>query len=608
MPANPNQSGNVKQLVTDLEEVMTPELAKSTDLLTGDYYISDVNEGAKKVTEITFYASTKGKFARQTATKQFLEIVEDNILDVPHRGLSIDTEYHDKKGAFTTGALDVSVYFPTNKGKRSNEKILRYGIKPAANAKDNLYHVLAQECLQVLACAMRQAKGKYITVKEFTDYLNYADDVAAGKRKANSDLVKQSWMKSIEQHTDYGDKANQQIPDIYAFGLGDPEWVLSSCKTANKLKDLYGTGDYFFCHADSNFVKWYWKAFEDARLQVLLHGDVFGKDITRGLLDRNKWNPADMFAMQVSEKKGYKFKELANRAKKETGAISQREILTNMRVTSNKKAAKINVGKAIKEKAESPDTVEGMPSLNLFLLNLAKDKKFYPISLKKVGMSPKLNWINDTTVPVYFEAELKPDGVKWKDDYGGKPTNKVEVHFTITVDGKPTNYYINARQFNDGADIKLQIEKTGGMAFHGKVGLKLSSFIINKTDPAMKNNIKAIRNSTKTNHTDFKVASDLFSDIPSIKSNYKKKKLMLEDYVKVLSNDGVTKMPPTETGYISKVQATEFGYIINSTKERGLSSYILYSLFTYAGSRGLVLFDGNTYKNHYASSVHIKVM
>ena len=146
------------------------------------------------------------------------------------------------------------------------------------------------------------------------------------------------------------------------------------------------------------------------------------------------------------------------------------------------------------------------------------------------------------------------------------------------------------------------------MAFHGKIGLKLSSFIINKTDPKMKNTMKVMRNKTKTIHKDFSVASDLFSDISSIKSNYKKKKLMLEDYVKILSNSGVTKMPPTESGYISKVQATEFGHIINKSEERGLSSYILYSLFTYAGSRGLVLFDGKSYKNHYASSVHIKVM
>ncbi len=605
--ADPNTTGNVRRLIADLEDVITP-LVLESDLLTGDYHTADINEGSAKVFEITLYATTKGKFARQSATKQFLEIVEDNILEVSHRGLSVDTILHDKKGAFTTGALDVSVYWPTSRGTKGGEKILRYGIKPAANAKDNLYHVLAQECLQVLACALRQAKGSDIDEDEFYNYLQWADNVAANQTTASSNPKLQKWMNEIKDYTDYGPKANAQIPDIYAFGLGDSEWVLSSVKTANKLKELYGTGKYFFCHADSNFVKWYWKAFEDARLQVLLHGDVFGKDITKGLLDRNKWNPADIFAMQLSEKNGYKFKELANRAKKETGAITQREILTNMRVTSNKKAAKIDVGKRIKEKAESPDTVEGMPSLNLFLLNLSKDKKFYPISLKKVGTSPKLNWINDTTVPVYFEASLDSGGVKWKDDYGGKPTNKIEVHFTITVDGKPTNYYINARQFNDGADIKLQIEKTGGMAFHGKVGLKLSSFIINKTDPGMKTRVNSVRNRTRYLHPTFKASTTLFSDISSIKSNYKKKKLMLEDYVKILSSGGVTKMPPTETGYISKVQATEFGYIINKAEERGVSSYILYSLFTYAGSRGLVLFDGNTYKNHYASSVHIKVM
>ena len=607
MAANPNTSGNVRQLLTDLEDVLTEEVL-SSDVLTGDYYISDVNEGSKKVTEITLYANTKGKMQRKNAVKSFLGVVEDSILNVPQRGLSVDTVLHDKKGVFTTGALDVSVYWLNNKGKKGGEQILRYGIKPAANAKDNLYHVLAQECLQVLACAMRQAKGRNITVEEFKDYLNYADDVAANKRKADSDAEKQSWMKSIEQHTDYGDKANRQIPDIYAFGLGDDEWIQSSVTTANKLEDLYGTGDYFFCHADSKVVSWYWKAFEDAREQVLLHGDVFGKDITKGLLDRNKWNPADMFALQVSEKTGYKFPTLKNRAKKETGAITEREILTHMRMSGNKKSATIDVGEAITKKAENANTVEGMPSLNLFLLNLSKDKKFYPISLKKVGTNATLDWINDTTVPVTFEAELEPDGVKWKDDFRGNPTNKVEVHFKIKVGNDMKDYYINARQFNEGADIKLQIEKTGGMAFHGKIGLKLSSFIINKTDPAMKNSIKVIRNSTKTIHKDFKVASDLFSDIPSIKSNYKKKKLMLEDYVKVLSDGGVTKMPPTETGYISKVQATEFGHIINSSKERGLSSYILYSLFTYAGSRGLVLFDGNSYKNHYASSLHIKVM
>ena len=90
MPASPNTSGNVRQLLTDLEDILTEEVL-SSDVLTGDYYISDVNEGAKKVTEITLYANTKGKMQRKNAVKSFLGIVEDSILEVPQRGLSVDT-------------------------------------------------------------------------------------------------------------------------------------------------------------------------------------------------------------------------------------------------------------------------------------------------------------------------------------------------------------------------------------------------------------------------------------------------------------------------------------------------------------------------------------
>ena len=74
MAANPNTSGNVRQLLTDLEDVLTEEVL-SSDVLTGDYYISDVNEGSKKVTEITLYANTKGKMQRKNAVKSFLGVV-----------------------------------------------------------------------------------------------------------------------------------------------------------------------------------------------------------------------------------------------------------------------------------------------------------------------------------------------------------------------------------------------------------------------------------------------------------------------------------------------------------------------------------------------------
>ena len=77
-----------------------------------------------------------------------------------------------------------------------------------------------------------------------------------------------------------------------------------------------------------------------------------------------------MFALQVSEKKGYKFPTLKDRAKKETGAITEREILTHMRMAGHKKSATIDVGDVITKKAENANTVEGMPSVSYTHLTL----------------------------------------------------------------------------------------------------------------------------------------------------------------------------------------------------------------------------------------------
>ena len=179
------------------------------------------------------------------------------------------------------------------------------------------------------------------------------------------------------------------------------------------------------------------------------------------------------------------------------------------------------------------------------------------------------------------------------------------------------DYYINARQFNEGADIKLQIEKTGSLAFHGKVGLSIASLIINKTDKRIQGAISRIRRMKQFKDGGLKASSTLFSSVSDIQETWrttrqtrgkdKNKSKVLSDYVGFLSQGGVTKIPLTGSGHVSKVQATEFGYIINRAEAHNLVSAILYSLFTFAGSRGLVLFNGTEFKNHFASSVHLKV-
>ena len=221
--------------------------------------------------------------------------------------------------------------------------------------------------------------------------------------------------------------------------------------------------------------------------------------------------------------------------------------------------------------------------------------------------------MNDHAVPpVKVTASL--DKVEWKDSYAGKATNKIEVHFKVKVGRKsPTDYYINARQFNEGSDIKFQIEQTGGLAFHGKAGLVIGSWIIQKYDNQVKSKLDGLRSKIGRQYDNYHKPSKLFSTPTDIKQSYRHGTIAgtndsLLEYAGLLSGGAITMMPSTETGHISKVQAAEFGYIITNPASKGVTSKILYSLYTFAGSRGLVIIDGDSFKNYFASSFHLKVM
>tara|TARA_Y100001970_G_scaffold288573_1_gene416290 strand:+ start:1239 stop:3074 length:1836 start_codon:yes stop_codon:yes gene_type:complete len=601
-------ANGLRALVSELEDYLTPAIvdeinsdSKLGSVLTGDYHLD--TDTSKKTTTLTFYAKTKDKAPREQSVKGFLEVVEDNILEVSHKDFEIDTQW-EKDSKFTTGILKVVI-----KSGDVVKHTIRYGIKPESGAKASLYEVTAQECLQAVGCAYLQA-NKTIDIDDFTGFLNYAHDIAIGNGSTKENDKK--WgtaLKSVISHTDFGSKVNAQRADVYAFGIGDEDWVQSTVSIAKELESLLKNNTYIFCYPDSDMVKWWKTAYDDAKKQVISKNGVFA-GVTSGQLDINKWNPADIFAVKSTFDKP-KFTNLKITKKNETTKITESELSYKMKAIGNKKSSKIDIGDVIKERAKKASTVEGLPSLNQWILNQAKSGEFYPISLKKAGSNANLTWINDTEHDVSFEATL--ESVEWKDEWRGKATNKVEVHFKINVDGSVKDYFINARQFNEGADIKLQIEKTGALAFHGKVGLKITSLIINKTDSRIKSRLTSIRKNKRFTDRGLKLSSTLFSSVSDIEDTWKDTKdakgcsQVLLDYAGLLSKRGVTKIPKTGSGHVSKIQATEFGYIITRAEEKNVASYILYSLFTFAGSRGLVLFDGKDFKNHFASSVHIKV-
>ena len=609
----------LRRLVSDLEDVITPaivdEISTSSELgsvLTGDYNISDKKT---KVTTVTFYSLKKDKAPREQSVEGFLHLIEEYILEVSNDNFIIEPLW-TTTAEHSTGVVKV---FIKDAEKGTLKHTIQYTIKPIAGAKASLYEVAAQECLQAVGCAYLQAKGGKINIRDFFGFLNYAHDKAEGKAttKKNDDKWKTA-LTSVENHTDFGTTINKQRKDVYAFGIGDIDWVQSTCSTARALYSEMKDGTYIFYYPAATQMNWWKKAYDDAKTQVLNNRPVFGTDIKPGMLDINKWNPADIFAA----KKGFKkptFPKLAKNAVSEANKITEDSLSYNMTLFDNSggKSSKIDIGDAIKEAGKKASTVQGLPSLNQWLLNQVKDGNLYPISLKKAGKTARVKVINDTETDVSFEATLT--SVEWKDG-AKKATNKVEVDFIINVDGKKRDYYINARQFNAGSDIKLQIEKTGALAFHGKVGLSIASFIIENTDGSVKASLNKIRNNktyTDVNGWALNNNSKLFSQVGDIQSTWTQTRIpktgntgtsqVLLKYVGELSNQGVTKIKDNRDGYVSKVQATEFGYIINHAKSNKVASKILYSLFTFAGSRGLVLFDGNAFKNHFASSVHLKV-
>ena len=611
----------LRRLVSDLEDVITPaivdEISTSSELgsvLTGDYNIADKKT---KVTTVTFYSLKKDKAPREQSIEGFLHLIEDYILEVSNDNFIIEPLW-TTTAEYSTGVVKV---FIKDAEKGTLKHTIQYTIKPVTGAKASLYEVAAQECLQAVGCAYLQAKGGKINIRDFIGFLNYAHDKSEGKAttKKNDNKWKDALI-SVENHTDFGPVINKQRKDVYAFGLGDIDWVQSTCSSARALHSKMKSGEYIFYYPAATKMKWWKKAYDDAKTQVLNNRPVFGTDIKAGMLDINKWNPADIFAA----KKGFltpspTFPKLAKNAVSEANKITEDSLSHNMTLfnKSGGKSSKIDIGKAIKDAGDNASTVQGLPSLNQWLLNQVNKGNLYPISLKKAGKSANVKVINDTETDVSFEATLT--SVEWKDG-AKKATNKVEVHFIINVDGKKRDYYINARQFNAGSDIKLQIEKTGALAFHGKVGLSIASFIIDKTDSTIKNSLNKIRNNkkyTKVKGWALNNNSKLFSQVGAIQTTWNDTRTPREGntgisqdllkYVGELSNNGVTKIGDSRDAHVSKVQATEFGYIINHAKSNKVASKILYSLFTFAGSRGLVLFDGNAFKNHFASSVHLKV-
>lgn len=585
-------------------KILQPILDSFPNVLTGGYHVEETT--ATKT--FIIYANTRDKEPRRTAVNGFEDVVlqKQTDFDQSKFGDFIYRLSYGESGTYNTGYLDVIVYKDA-KGKETQKRTLRFTIKPAQGARASIDPTLAQECLQVVACSLKQSRNTVLTRDEFLNFLNYAIEVVRGTRIQN-DREQRTLYRKVISSMDLGEAPADAV---YSFGLNNDDWIISSVTVANKLTQLYSGNDYFFCHSSSQYVDWYWEGFKKARTQILKNRALFA-GFSANDLDRNKWNPADIFAMKKNmRRRNIRFPGISTTQYSTTNEIRLQDIKNSLRKTGRTRQASVNIGQQIISRGKNSSTVNDMPSLNYFLYELSLKKQFYPISLKKVGTTCNLQKISGGIgTPIVMTATL--NYVDWKNiSSRGGGTTKVEIHFNVRVGkNRPKSYYIVARQFNSRSNIKFQIEVEGGTAFHGKAGMKISELIISLTDSSVVQSMRRVRAQTKQLHPQFVEASTVFTDYSDLQRSWRNGDGIpaLRDYAARLSNNQVTDFKSGLDNYASKIQASEFGYIMESNNASGITSKILYSMYNYAGSRGLTIINGNEYKTYFASSFHVKVL
>jgi|DEB0MinimDraft_6_1074348.scaffolds.fasta_scaffold14180_2 hypothetical protein len=585
-------------------KILQPILDSSPNILTGGYHVEETT------TTKTFiiYANTRDKEPRRNAVNSFENVISQNQGSFDQSKFG-DFQYRvtlGESGTYNTGYVDIVVY-KIVKEKETQKRTLRFTIKPAQGARASIDPTLAQECLQVVACSLRQALNKVITRDDFLNFLNYAVEVVRRTRIQN-DRDQRTLYRKVIVAMDLGDAPSDAV---YSFGLNNDDWITSSVTIANKLTQLYSSNDYFFCHSSSRYVDWYWDGFKRARTQILRNRNLFA-GFSANDLDRNKWNPADIFAMKKNMRtRVITFPGISTTQYSTSNEVTLRDIKNSLKKTGRTRSATVNIGGQIINRAKNSSTVNDLPSLNYFLYDLSKTRKFYPISLKKVGTTCNLQKISGGVgTPIVMTASL--EYVDWKNiSSRGGGTTKVQIHFNVRVGNKrPKSYYIVARQFNARSNIKFQIEVEGGTAFHGKAGMKISELIISMTDSSVVQSMRRVRSETKKLHPQFVEATSVFTDYSDLQRNWRNGDGIpaLRDYAARLSNNQVTQFKEGLDSYASKIQASEFGYIMESNNSSGITSKILYSMYNYAGSRGLTIINGDEYKTYFASSFHVKVL
>ena len=261
------------------------------------------------------------------------------------------------------------------------------------------------------------------------------------------------------------------------------------------------------------------------------------------------------------------------------------------------------------------------------------DGTLIPISLKKVLKTTKVDLISNPSIDDY-SIEVKNIRVSWE-----KTAQKIYIYFTVeytmSVAGskkkttKSYSYFFDCRNFGPSTGVQFELGIDGSSAKQGKVAAGPAAMIIDMTNPVIYNKIKEVRTKfLKDNNFSEKLEKEFtskiinksrqkfFTDNEDINAIVKHTGWidLFSSYIENLSGETGFNIDSNQqkalTYFKSKIGPVELGWIMTSNKiQSTIKNNVLKSLYLYAGSQGLQIFDdsGLLKTSYFYNSSYVKI-
>ena len=456
-----------------------------------------------------------------------------------------------------------------------------------------------KESLQTLAMSMRQEKGSDLTDLELAKAMKDLNNIPSNIK--NSCVIDYNKMKS-----DF----NSWVTE------GAQDWIDSSVWIANASYPKYcSSGGYKFYRQD--FVPGFKGTFVKIRNKIRKNAksSVLKKMYAVVGMGEDKWNPADIIAIKAS------------------GSNRTMRLLENFDATKVSKESK-ETRKQNKDLSKDPminvmQDLDEMYEYNKLIDDLFKKKELIGISLKKAtSPSVKMEVLDHKEVKGLKKAlDLKIEITKV---HYSTTNQKCIVDFTI---GDQKGNYLDIRGFESSrkiADIQIQLSKKGSSAAHGKVTLPVVTLItklskgrvaLSKLNSKKRSMFKNLKKSSIHGFTDWTNFDDYRNNPVQLEIDKDK----WSEYIQWLSknrhesvavNKEVDKLMKKKTGVFDaakylkhKVQAYEVGFLLDTQQKQikdDIKENIIKSMISYAGSKGMLIFNDSKATAFMVSSTYLK--